>query len=175
MNKYYKGSDSISKTENGPGDCDLKVIHFRVCQSNHRVNDADTVPHYSTSLPWEQKTGGGTPSFKSNDGHLFFSFVLIKHVEHFSPPTEPPMDNCKQCISIWNYCWSQGIISALELDWREHVSRAESLWVVWFRKEKLHSPQIVTHALLYRQPNYIKIITFKDKPVSVYPSACNVT
>ena len=54
-------------------------------------------------------------------------------------------------------------------------SPAKSFSVVWFRKEMLHSPQIVTHALLYRQPNYIKIITFKDKPVAVSPSACNVT
>lgn len=44
-----------------------------------------------------------------------------------------------------------------------------------FRSEKFRSPGILTHSLLYRQPNYIKIITFKDKPVAVSPSACSVT
>lgn len=54
-------------------------------------------------------------------------------------------------------------------------SPAKALCVAQFKKETLHSPQIVTHTLLYRQPNYIKIITFKDKPVAVSLSACNVT
>lgn len=54
-------------------------------------------------------------------------------------------------------------------------SISKALCAVGFRKEKLHSPWIVTHSLLYRQPNYIKIITFKDKPVAVSLSARNVT
>ena len=56
------------------------------------------------------------------------------------------------------------------------LNPANAFCVVRMRKKHtFHSPQIVTHFLLYRHPNYVKIITFKDKPDAFSPRAHNVT
>lgn len=114
MNTYYRGSDSISKTEISLGDWDLRVTHSAVRQNNHRVRDTDTVPHYSTSLPWEPKIGGTRRHLKQT-AVTSFRVVLIKHAEHSSLLTETPINTGKECSPGWNDYWSRGIIPAVEL------------------------------------------------------------
>lgn len=114
MNTYYRGSDSISKTEIGLGDWDLRVTHSAARQNNHRVRDTDTVPHYSTSLPWEPKIGG-TRRRLDQTAVTSFRVVLIKHAEHSSLLTETPTNTGTERSLGWNDYRSRGIIAAVEL------------------------------------------------------------